>query len=91
MCIWTTAIINIFTLSVSGLTLDVRTDVYRRLQGSTLDVRISITPYSAKIFLQKPLKPKGYYHFEIIINVFVYLFLVHLNTYVIGLHTLEIF
>ena len=55
------------------------------LKGLTL-----INPYNAELFLKfKPWRPKGFFQFEIIINVLVSSF--RLNTYVMVLRLLEIF
>ena len=43
---------------------------------------------SAQIFLYKPWGPKGYYQFELAINVLVSCCLLHLNTNVMGLSPL---
>ena len=45
-------------------------------------------PYSAEYILyNEPWNPKGFIQFEIIINVLVS-FLIHLNTYVMGVRSL---
>ena len=47
---------------------------------------IHFNPYNAKIFLHKLWRPKGFFQFKIIKNL-SQLFLIHLNTYVMGPHT----
>ena len=45
-------------------------------------------PYNAEIFVYKPWRSKGFFQFEIIINVLVSFFLLYLNTHAMGLRPL---
>ena len=50
-----------------------------------------VNPWSVELILHKSWRPKGFNQFEIIMNVLVSFFPIHLNTYVMGLRPLEIF
>ena len=63
----------------------------RPLPFSSTNTPLSLfNPYNADIFLYKAWRPKDFFQFEIIINVLASQFSLHLNTYVMCLHIINI-